>query len=884
MTNTATPRSWVQLTTALAQKIEDAMASGATREPWQSLWASVPASVEEADCQQKFTLRLAEAVLCVRVVSRWVTHCDHPDMVAMWDWLRNVSRPPFQQIFQAAVVSESDDTAGPLGRIVDATCDADALAHLGAQLAAEEDNASTPVERIVRSYERLSHRHHRKRRGTYGIYYTPRPVTAHIVRSVDEILRHEFQLVDGLADTTTWRELSQRSCTSHALDDLQNASPFLSILDPAVGTGAFIVEIVEHVHRGLVAKWSADTSCSESLAARWNSHVSRYLLPSLHGWEILLPAAALAHVAVACQLAATGYDFRTEQPLQIHWRNSLVAPAEEERERFTVIVGNPPYSALSKNDDGWITRLLHGDDCGRLTHNYFEVAGEALGERKVWLHDDYVKFFRLAQCLLEQSGRGVLAYITNRGFLDNLTFRGVRYQLMQSFAGISIVDLHGGRKAHEQTPTGETDENIFDIEQGVAIGFLRSNGNQARIEHVDLWGARRQKEECLKQHTLRELATEALSPRAPGYELIPGCDEQWSEYDAAHKLTELMPMHATAPVTARDGFVVAFAADELSGRMQQFADLSVSDERIRETFFRANRSRQYLAGDTRGWKLADARRRMAQETSLESFVRPCWYRPFDRRWIFWADWMVDWPRTRVTRYFDQPRLALVARRQMLISQPCNFFWVIDDLAVDGIIRSDNRGSESIFPLYSPESQGVANLASDSVWNDVAPETMLYYIYALFHSMSYRTRYAAALRRDFPRVLVPQAAKVSDGLVTIGRELVELHLLRAPDLPLNAWDGPGENAIAKGYPQYHDERVYINSERWLAPVSVDTWGFRVGAHQVASKWLKDRRGRHLSEAESSVYRHVIHAISRTTACMQRIEDRLTAWGGIERAFG
>ncbi len=870
--------AWESVIADIAQQLLCQRTATAHHQEWASLSAALPASTPEAECEQVFARRLAETMVCLKIVGQ--TLASEPHVPLLWDWLCRTSRPPFRQLFQATSPFRNGRTL--LSRSLATACDDHQLAALGDSLGFQEVASLATADRIVQSYESLLHRQNRRRRGKYGVYYTPRSVTSHIVRSTHRILQQDYGLTDGLADSQTWREWHQRQGSMPAMAATQGDSRFVSLLDPALGTGAFFVEVVRQVNDYLLGVWNAAGVPGESQMLRWQNFVEQDLLPHLHGWEIILPAAALAHLALACQLADTGFDFQTNQGTEISWRNSLAFPNSYEDRRFTVILGNPPYSARSQNTDDWITKLLHGRDREQPTHSYFEVAGEPLAERKVWLHDDYVKFLRLAQWLMERSEAGLVALITNRGFLDNVTFRGVRYQLMQSFNRIAIVDLHGGRKAHETTPTGESDENVFDIEQGVAISFLQRNQLAPSVGHLDLWGQRTHKEQCLGTCSLEDLDLQPLTPVAPDFEWIPSKGSVCHEYDMGIKLTDLMPIHTTAPVTARDGFVIAFTQRELVDRLEQFADLSIPDERIREQFFSTNRSRQYPPGDTRSWKLAAARRRMAEQTNLEQHVRACWYRPFDRRQIFWADWMIDWPRSQVMQYFDQPRLALVARRQMLQSQPCNFFWITDDITLDGIIRSDNRGSESIFPLHDP-TDGASNFAAASELQGVPPETALHYLYGLFHLPAYRSRYAHQLRRAFPRVMLPRNPELFSLLAAAGEHLAQLHLLRRLSSSESCWEGAGDDHLEKGYPKYRQEKVFINGERWIAPVRPEVWEFRVGGHQVARKWLKDRRGRELQTTDREIYQALLAAVAETITWMRRIDQHVLEAGGMGDVF-
>ena len=280
--------------------------------------------------------------------------------------------------------------------------------------------------------------------------------------------------------------------------------------------------------------------------------------------------------------------------------------------------------------------------------------------------------------------------------------------------------------------------------------------------------------------------------------------------------------HAAARDSSRiicgDHFVVAFSKDELVARLADFRNLSISDDEVRWRYF-ATCSARYAGGDTRSWKLSDARRIVAGDADFERHIIRCLYRPFDWRYVFWHPAMIDWPRHEVTRHLvyaecrmrnaecgiedkshsalRTPRsaLCLIARRQQLPTQPCTFFWISDGLALDGVIRSDNRGSESLFPLYV---DGQANFAAGFVdesasatgfaWltagrgdsqTSFGPEDALAYIYALFHSPSYRLRDADLLRHDFPRVVKPKNRAQFVLLCRLGHELIALHLLRIP---------------------------------------------------------------------------------------------------------
>lgn len=794
-------------------------------------------------------------------------------------------------------------------------------------------------EQFLKSFDAPSRQRH-------GVFYTPPSVARYIASRADRMLRDEFGLVDGLADVATNGDVHRNHPDIPAPPKKYLADPFVRIFDPAAGTGIFLIEVIDQIHRTLVNKWQGDGQDDIAIRRHWNQYVSRDLLPRVVGFELMLPAALLATIQIARKLAETGYEFASKARIRVYVTDTLAGPESrpmcgdvsgmwrrEVRDVWqtgyhqpaTVILGNPPFSGISQNDSPWMEGLLKGqpgDGSGAV--GYYHVDGQPLGERKVWLQDDYVKFLRYAHWHIERAGCGLIGFVTNHGYLDNVSFRGMRQRLIDFFSRITIVDLHGNRKKRETTPEGGVDESVFPIEQGVAIGLFRRTPGAERGEvwHRDVWGTREQKTRLLNQGSDLDDG-QRISPQSPHYLLRPqgigGCDV----YDQALSLPDAMPVNSTAAVTARDGFVVAFNETELLERMCLFRDLSIPSREIRQRFFTNSRSKKYLPGDTRGWKLDEARRVMAVDTQWNQHLRSCLYRPFDRRVIYWADGMIDWPRLDVMQYMTRAKnLALVTRRQMVPRQPCNFFWVSDSIVIDGVIRSDNRGSESLFPLYLPDAAGEnaaqmpdtvsVNFAAEFLelvqhatglrWDPSAPIgsdqyfgplELFAYIYGLFHAPTYRHRYADWLGVEFPRVVLPSTSKLFRHLSRLGRRLIDLHNGLAVDenstLPLSEegespyGDGHESVVVGPAYPKYEEGRVLIDEDSSFDGVSRAVWEFQVGSHQVCRKWLRDRRGRELAPEELSCFRQVLAAVRETQCCMRLIDQQIERYGGWPEAF-
>ncbi|MDA1050000.1 MAG: hypothetical protein O3C40_05910 [Planctomycetota bacterium] len=761
------------------------------------------------------------------------------------------------------------------------------------------------------------------RRSQRGVFYTPEVIARHIVDRIDAVIRGRFGLSDGLADTATWSDMQRRWPALQIPRGTSGDEPFLRILDPAAGSGVFLVEVVDRIHRTMRAKWRERGLCDAAIDDRWNSYVPLHLLPRIFALELMPTPSVISQIALAQKLADTGYKFTGDQRFRFSIADTLLNPAVVAnletaglddvatllretltRVAFTVVLGNPPFRGISSNPSSWMGKLLRGVGPGdRLAANYYEIDGAPLGERKLWLQDDYVKFLRYAHWQIERTGVGVVGFVTNHGYLDNATFRGMRHALLKTFQQIEVFDLHGNRKKNKAAPDGGIDEGMFEIEQGVAIGLFSrtASADAACVTHCEVWGKREAKTKSIADG--EKVPKTNINPRPPHYLFVPTAMECHPEYDAGFALNDVMPVNSTAVVTARDSFVVGFDNASLAERMRTFCDASVSDVEIRSRFFTNSRSTKYPPGDTRGWKLAEARRRMMQEPNWSSFLRPCLYRPFDRRVIFWAEWMIDWPRQDVMRHIlAQPNLALVARRQMPPTGPCNFFWVTDTIALDGLIRSDNRGSESIFPLWlaADSARRPANLAPHFVaaiasklgmtWeccgessadDQFCPTDVLHYIYALFNTPTYRKRYSESLRRDFPRVLIPASRSTWKTFCDIGERLTKLHLM-APEI---TEDPSGETEetvrLAAGYPKFARDQIWLGADGPIVPASESVWNYHVGTHQVCRKWLRDRGA--FGSKTLARYEQIVAIIAQTLELTGRLDATVTDAGGWEAEF-
>jgi predicted helicase len=779
---------------------------------------------------------------------------------------------------------------------------------------------------VVHFYETFLAAYDQKMREARGVYYTPEPVVSYIVRSVDHILKTDFKLPAGLADSS---KITIDSPDGNGKTDVHR----VLILDPATGTGTFLYSVVNHIFE----------SFKKNLGM-WSGYVSENLLPRLFGFELLMAPYAVAHMKLGLLLDQTGYDFQTDERLRVYLTNTLEEAhevsklslftqwiAEEANEAskikqeapVMVVIGNPPYSGHSANVSEWINRLLRGTDTinNKQTGNYFEVDGLPLGERNPkWLNDDYVKFIRFAQWRIEQTGYGVLAFISNHGYLDNPTFRGMRQSLMETFDDIYVLDLHGNSKKKERSPDGSKDENVFDIQQGVAIGiFVKRSGAKkkvAAVRHAHLWGAREKYEEdshgervlsggkyyWLWNHDVSATKWKELQPQSAYYLFIPQDTDLRAEYERGWKITEAMRAHGPGMTTARDHVVIDFESQPIVQRAQLFRDSPESNEEL---------CRQLDIPMKKGWDITRARKLIKAERNLSEHIKPVLYRPFDARSIFYHDSLV-WRTVKQTmvHMLTGPNVALITTRQTRDE------W--DVLASSLIMGHKSLAAydiNSLFPLYlyasadggklfagtRTASSRRANLSSEFIEDfssrsqmtfvpdgkgdrlkTFGPEDVFDYVYAVFHSPTYRSRYAQFLKIDFPRLPLTSNPELFRKLCTLGSELVGLHLMEKHST-ITTYPIAGENAVDKvrytapGEAGSDKGRVWINPEQYFEGVPPEVWNFHVGGYQVCQKWLKDRKGRKLTYDDLTHYQRVVSALNETIRLMSEIDEAIEEHG-------
>jgi len=443
----------------------------------------------------------------------------------------------------------------------------------------------------------------------------------------------------------------------------------------------------------------------------WSQYIEDDLIPRLHGFELLMASYAMCHMKLDMILTELGYQPTKEPPrLSVYLTNSMEEgePANQSlpftqwlsREAkgantikrdmpIMCVIGNPPYSGISHNMGNWITNLIE---------DYKYVDGVHFGERKHWLHDDYVKFIRLSESLIEKNGEGVLGFITNHGYLDNPTFRGMRWHLLSTFDKIHVLDLHGNAKKKEVTPEGKPDKNVFDIQQGVAIIIAVKTGEKkkglADVWHGDFWGTREGKYAGLEAGRIGNPITAQIDCTAPQYAFVPRDHALTEVYSKGFGIAEFMPANVTGIVTAKDKLVIDFTKQGLKDRITRFADPTKTDDRVRAEYFPNKKAGKYPPGDSRGWKLPSARAAL-QSADWESDIKPIAYRPFDSRAILYRPDMVDWGRFDFMPHMLRgENLGFICVSRQPNETPPGYILATNALVVNGSIRSDSVSTAS----------------------------------------------------------------------------------------------------------------------------------------------------------------------------------------------
>ncbi len=761
---------------------------------------------------------------------------------------------------------------------------------------------------IIHFYETFLSEYDPKLRKARGVWYTPKPVVNFIVRAVDDILKTEFDLPQGLADN---------SKTKIKIDlqgkKVEQEVHKVQILDPATGTGTFLAEVVKHIHRKFKGQQGV-----------WSNYVETHLLPRLNGFELLMASYAMAHLQMDLLLTETGFKPTKDQRLKIYLTNSLEESHPDTGTLFAnwlsseaneanfikrdtpvmCIVGNPPYASSSTNKGKWIESLTadYKKDLKEKSYNS--------------LSDDYVKFIRFGQYFIDKNGSGILAYISNNSFIDGITHRQMRKHLLESFDKIYILELHGNAKKKEVCLDGSADQNVFDIMQGVSINIFVKTGAKKKNElgkvfHYDLQGKRDFKYDFLNDNSSKSIDWNIIENKEPNYYFTNKNFEGEKQYDNGFSVLELMKNLNPGVESGRDDFFIDYNLKDLREKLEVvFNDKSSQEIKIK-----------YGIKNSESFQFEN---NLDNSVFNTNHIKKINYRPFDVRYTYYDTKLQRRASFETFKHITKGSLGLIIKRGFdeINSAPVFITNTISDRR--GWSRSGMQGAESIAPLYLyPETNGqlsteqtatrIPNLNPEIVNkiakqlglafvpekelegnvcmanNDeirpefrqtLAPIDMLDYIYAVLHSPTYREKYKEFLKIDFPKIPYPKDSKTFWELVALGSQIRQIHLLESAAVEdyITEFNIDGDCVVLK--PRYelnpvrvqNSDRVgmvWINETQYFENVPEVAWNFYIGGYQPAQKWLKDRKDRKLEFDDIAHYQKIIVALFETDRLMKEI---------------
>lgn len=762
------------------------------------------------------------------------------------------SNPLLRHFFDHIAGADFDDR---LDSIVDELCRVFSHSDISKLISNYYGTEKGSKDPVIHFYEDFLQEYDSKKRKEFGAYYTPLPVVKFIVNAVDHILEEDFKLAGGLAN-------SSKNEKEH----------IVQVLDPATGTGTFLTETIKLIH---------DRRIKQS--GNWPSYVLHEVLPRLFGFEIMIAPYTIAHLKMSMLLKETGFKYFNNRRLGIYLTNSLQegntiedmfggfglaeSISQESKEAsviknekpIMVVLGNPPYSGVSSNETPYANSLVN--------KYKKEPKGGKLQERKHWLNDDYVKFIAFAENLIEKNETGVLAFINNHSFIDNPTFRGMRYHLLKTFDDIYILDLHGNSKKKETSPDGSKDENVFDIQQGVSINLFVKTGKKkpeelGSIWHSDIYGDRITKFNILEKSQLKDINFEKVSNREPFYFFKPINQEGREEYDRGFSVKDLFNKYTTGIVTAIDRLSIFQSEKELR-------------EKTNEILNSSNPFQEFDIKDQR--KHTKEERIEELRKASENLPTKILYRPFDIRYMFYTKTSECWinsPRYEIMQHLiGGDNLALIIPKQTKGKIGASITRYIS-----GHKTFSSYDINTLFPLYLYDVEGkktlnlnksILNEFEDSI-GQLEPEKLLDYVYAILHHPSFREKYRKFIRVDYPKIPYPKDRKTFDKLAKLGEQLVKYHLLEHENIdPYQiSYLGEGDNVVDKL--EYKDGKVYINSTQYFGNVSEVAWNFYIGGYQPAQKWLKDRKGKELTPDDIEHYSKITIVLKETDRIMKEID--------------
>ncbi|MFY4690679.1 type ISP restriction/modification enzyme [Campylobacter jejuni] len=707
---------------------------------------------------------------------------------------------------------------------------------------------STHKDPYLHFYETFLASYDPKLREVRGVYYTPAPVVNFIINAIDEILKQDFNHKKGLSEAL---------------------NKDITLLDFATGTGTFLLE--------------AFRKALEPINKNSVNYNPKALIDKFCGFEFLIAPYTIAHLKISQSFKEEfNSPLNDDESLKIALTNALYSKSiskeqndqntlftlidltkefkkaqKIKEEQILIITGNPPYSGASSNkglyeDENKISYGLEPSKANlskeqkEYINLYFQEKTKqntktfkAIYEKHKlenekntkWLLDDYVKFIRFAQSKIDSQESGIFAFISNNSFLDNSTFRGMRYSLMQSFDKIYILNLHGDTRKKEKAPDGSKDDNVFDIMQGVSINiFIKQNSKtkNTKIYYHDLYGKRKDKYEFLYENDLNSIKWTLIKNNEPFYLFLPQNNDLLEEYNKGISVKDMFMLSSVGIVSAKDSILISTNTEKLKQQIHDY----------------------YNEFDKKN-------------------IKKIAYRPFDTQKIYYDIKKVERPRIETMEHFlENENIGLICDRGTKLNNINNIF--ISNKIID--LHLVGSGSY-IYPLYlypttrskkflkkeNPNfneenfTSKIENFKEsfrtfiDELYKEkFSPEDILGYIYAVLFHKNYREKYLDFLKIDFPKIPFTKDKNTFKNLSKLGLKLVNLHLLKNDELDFNVGEALFKDIKNKNFKiqkiKYNKDtkELFINESLYFTKVSLEIYEFKIGGYAVLDKYLKSHK--------------------------------------------
>ncbi|HEE9025530.1 type ISP restriction/modification enzyme [Campylobacter jejuni] len=707
---------------------------------------------------------------------------------------------------------------------------------------------STHKDPYLHFYETFLASYDPKLREVRGVYYTPAPVVIFIINAIDEALKQDFNHKKGL---------------SEALD--KN----ITLLDFATGTGTFLLE--------------AFRKALEPISKNSVNYNPKVLIDKFCGFEFLIAPYTIAHLKISQSFKEEfNSPLNDDESLKIALTNTLYSKSiskeqndqntlftlidltkefkkaqKIKEEQILIITGNPPYSGASSNKGLYEDeiKISYGLEPSKANLNneqkkwissYFKEKSKqntstfkAIYEKhkleneknsKVML-DDYVKFIRFAQSKIDSQESGIFAFISNNSFLDNPTFRGMRYSLMQSFDKIYILNLHGDTRKKEKAPDGSKDDNVFDIMQGVSINIFIKQNSKAKntnIYYHDLYGKRKDKYEFLYENDLNSIKWTLVKNNEPFYLFLPQNNDLLEEYNKGISVKDIFMLSSVGIASSKDAILISTNNKKLEQQVYNF----------------------YNEFD-------------------KKYIKEIAYKPFDTQKIYYDIKKVERPRIDIMEHFlGYENIGLIYDRGTNLKEISNLF--ISSKVIDKHLVGANSYVSPLYlypttrskkflkkenPNFNEENftSKIENFKEsfrtfiDELYKEkFSPEDILGYIYAVLFHKIYREKYLDFLKIDFPKIPFTKDKNTFKNLSKLGLKLVNLHLLKNDELDFNIGEALFKDIKNKNFKiqkiKYNKDvkELFINESLYFNKVSPEIYEFKIGGYAVLDKYLKSHK--------------------------------------------